>query len=272
MSAKSITMIALARHASLIFVLAFILSACAGISEHLSGKSPEERDEANVAEARRLIAALDSQNNTLQYFKGLGKIKVRKNRQVQIDERLAWAGSKPEKISIAILVSGFPAVKMATDGQWFYYLEMQGEKPVFKKIKASNANLERLIAIPIYTRDIITLLAGRVPLPKHHSAYIQTDPDTGGTILILKRRWWGIVQKVYFDEEQRRVRHIDVFNRNGTRVYRIHFNNIKQVKEYQIPFQFRISGTEGVDCVLNIDRYWADVPVSPSVFVLAPPE
>lgn len=270
MNVKPITMIA--RHLSLVFVLALILSACTTISARLSGKSPEERDDANVAEARRLIAALDSQNSTLQYFKGIGKIKVWTNRQVQIDERLAWVGAEPQKISIAVLVSGFPAVKMATDGQWFYYLEMQGEKAIFKKVKASNATLERLIAIPIYTRDIITLLAGRVPLPEHHSAYIQTDPETADTILILKRRWWGIVEKIYFDAGRSRVRQIEVFNRSGSLVYRIHFNNFKEIKGYRIPFQFRISSKDGVDCELNIDRYWTDVSVSPSVFVLAPPE
>ncbi len=270
MNIKSITMIA--RPLSLILVLALTLSACAGITARFSGKSPEERDEANVAEARRLVAALDSQNSTLQYFKGIGKIKVWNNRRIQIDERLAWVGSKPEKISIAVLVSGFPAVKMATDGQWFYYLEMQGEKAIFKKIKTSNASLERLIAIPIYTRDIITLLAGRVPLPEHHSAYIQTDPETAGSILILKRRWWGIVEKIYFDGDQNRVRQIEVFNRSGSLVYRIHFNNIKEIEGYRIPFQFRISSREGIDCELNIDRYWTDVSASPSVFVLAPPE
>ena len=126
MDAKPTTMTA--RHLSLILLLALTLSACAGISERLSGKSPEELDEANVAEANRLLSYLDSQNSTLQYFKGIGKIKVWNNMRVQIDERLAWVGSKPRKISIAILVSGFPAVKMATDGQWFYYLEIQGEK------------------------------------------------------------------------------------------------------------------------------------------------
>lgn len=271
MDAKPTTMTA--RHLSLILLLALTLSACAGISERLSGKSPEELDEANVAEAHRLLSYLDAQNSTLQYFKGIGKIKVRNNMRVQIDERLAWVGSKPRKISIAILVSGFPAVKMATDGQWFYYLEIQGEKkPFFKKMKASNANLERLISIPIYTQDIITLLSGRVPLPEHHSAYIQTDPATAGTILILKRRWWGIVEKIYFDAGRNRVRHVEVFNRSGSLVYRIHFNNIKEISGYLIPFQFRISSKEGVDCELNIDRYWTDVSVAPSVFVLAPPE
>jgi hypothetical protein len=270
MNIKPITMIA--RHLSLILALALSLSACTGITARLTGKSPEEFDEANMAEARRLIAVIDSQNSTLQYFKGIGKIKVWDSKRVQIDERLAWVGSRPRKISIAVLVSGFPAVKMASDGQWFYYLEMRVEKPFFKKVKASNANLERLIAIPIYTQDIVALLAGRVPLPEHHSAYIQPDPETAGTILILKRRWWGIVEKIYFDGDQSRVRQIEVFNRSGSLVYRIYFNNIKEIKGYRIPFQFRISSKDGVDCELNIDRYWTNVSVPSSVFVLAPPE
>jgi hypothetical protein len=260
------------RHLSLILAFVLVLSACTSITSHLTGESPEERDEANVAEAQRLIAVLESQNSTLKNFKGIGKIKVWNNSKVQIDERIAWVGAKPRKISIAILVSGFPAVKMATDGQWFYYLEMQGDKPIFKKIKASNTSLERLIAIPIYTNDIITLLAGRVPLPEYHSAYIQPDPKVAGTILILKRRWWGIVEKIYFDDTESRVRQIEVFNRSGTLIYRVFFNNIQKIKGYRVPFQFRISNNDGVACELNIDRYWTDISLSPSVFVLNRPE
>ena len=270
MNLKPITMIV--RHFSLILALSLTLSACAGISSHLSGEAPEERDAANVAEARRLITLLESQNSALQHFKGIGKLKVRNDGKVQIDERVAWVGSKPQKISIAILISGFPAVKMASDGQWFYYLEVQGDKHYFKKIKASDASLKPLIAIPIYPRDIVTLLAGRVPLPAHHSAYLKLDPETGNTVLIFKRRWWGIVEKIYFDDTKTRVRQIEVFSRSGSLAYRVAFHNIKQINQYRIPFQFRISSPEGVDCQLDTVRYWADVPVSPSVFVLQPPE
>jgi hypothetical protein len=270
MNLKPITMIV--RHFSLILALSLTLSACAGISSHLSGEAPEERDAANVAEARRLITLLESQNNALQYFKGIGKLKVRNNGKVQIDERVAWVGSRPQKISIAILISGFPAVKMASDGQWFYYLEVQGDKHFFKKVKASDASLKPLIAIPIYPHEIITLLAGQVPVPEHHSAYLKTAADTGNVVLILKRRWWGIVEKIYFDDTKTRVYQIEVFNRSGSLAYRVAFHNIKQINQYRIPFQFRISSPEGVDCQLDTVRYWADVPVSPSVFVLQPPE
>ena len=265
-----ITMVA--RRLSVILALIFSLSACTSITSHLSGEAPEERDEANLAEARRLIALLKSQNNALQYFKGIGKLKVRNNGKVLIDERVAWVGSKPQKISIAVLISGFPAVKMASDGQWFYYLEMHGDKPFFKKIKTVDASLKTLIAIPITPYDIITLLGGRIPIPEHHAAYLQTDPETAGTILILKRRWWGIVEKIYVDETGTRVGKFEVFKRSGALAYQVVFNKIKQINQYRIPFQFKISGPDDADCELNINRYWTDIPVSDAVFKLAPPE
>jgi hypothetical protein len=240
MNVMHITLVA--RHFVLLLACALTLSACAGIRSHLAGEAPEERDQANVAEARRLIALLESQNSTLQYFKGIGKLKVRNNGIVQMDERVAWVGAKPQKISIAILISGFPAVKMASDGQWFYYLEMQGDKPFFKKIKTADASLKPLIAIPITPHDIITLL------------------------------WWGIVEKIYFDETRTRVRQFEVIKRSGSLAYQVVFNKIKKINEYRIPFQFKISSPEGADCELNINRYWTDIPVSDSVFKLAPPE
>jgi hypothetical protein len=256
----------------LFIIIATLFSACTSITATLSGKTAEELDEANIAEAKHLLRTLENKNSNLKNFKGIGKIKVWNNDQIQIDERVAWVGSDPQKIRIAVLISGFPAVKLASDGQWFYYLEVQGKTHVFKKIRASNANLKRLIAIPIHSSDVITFLAGRVPVREHHSAYIKPNSSDSGYVLILKRRWWGIVEKIYFDNTKSRVRQIEVFNRSGSLVYRVGFEDIREIQGYRVPFRLKISSDEGADCQLDIDRYWADVTVSPSVFVLTPPE
>lgn len=261
-----------ARQLLFFIIFALLLSACTSITATLSGKTAEELDEANIAEAKHLLTTLENKNSSLKNFKGIGKIKVWNNDQIQIDERVAWVGSDPAQISIAVLISGFPAIKLASDGQWFYYLEMQGSTHVFKKIQASNANLKRLIAIPIHSNDVITLLTGRVPLREHHSAYIKKNPSDSGYVLILKKRWRGIVEKIYFNDAKSRVRQIEVFNRSGSLVYRVGFENIREIKGYRVPFRLKISSDGGADCQLDIDRYWADVSVSPSVFVLTPPE
>ena len=256
----------------LFIIIAALFSACTGITATLSGKTPEELDEANLAEAKHLLQTLENTNSSLRNFKGIGKIKVWNNARIQFDERVAWLGSDPLKIRIEVLISGFPAVKLASDGQWFYFLEMQGNKHVFKKIRASNANLKRLIAIPIHSNDVITFLTGRVPEREHHSAYIKPNPSGSGYVIILKRQWWGIVEKIYLDNTKSRVRQIELFSRSGSLVYRVGLEDIREIQGYRVPFRLRISSDEGADCQLDIDRYWADVNVSPSVFVLTPPE
>ena len=41
--------------------------------------------------------------------------------------------------------------------------------------------------------------------------------------------------------------------------------------ESGLGFFFQCVEDEGADCLLNIERYWVNVDVSPDVFVLAPP-
>ena len=256
----------------LIITIAIILSACTGITAHLSEKTAEEQDAANIAEARRLVSELETQNSTLRSFKGIGKIKVWNDGKIHIDERVVWIASEPLKIRIAVLISGYPAVKLASDGEWFYYIEVQGSQTYYKKIRAKNANLKKLITIPIHSKDVITLLTGRVPVREYHSAYIKEHDPENGYILILKKRWWGIIEKIYLDEAKSRVHQIELFNRSGALIYRVVFEKMKEVQGYRVPFRLRISNDDGADCQLDIDRYWADVSVSPSIFILTPPE
>lgn len=254
----------------LFFVLfGFGLSACSSITASLSGR---EEDLASISATQNLLSALEAQNSTLRNFKGIGTIKVWNDRKVQIDERVAWVGSLPLKISIAVLISGYPAVKLASDGEWFYYLEAQGNQSYYKKIRTADANLKRLISIPIGSNDVLTLLGGRVPMREHHQAQLKEDESGNGYVLILKKRWWGTIEKIYVDDTMSQVRQIEIFNRSGSLDYRASFEQFKDVQGYRLPFKLKISNDHGADCQLDIDRYWADVSVSPSMFVLNPPE
>ena len=251
---------------TLFFILiGFGLTACSTMTVGLSG-TEEDR------ETRNLISILEAQNNQLKNFKGIGTIKVWNHGRIQIDERVAWVGSQPLKISIAVLISGYPAVKISSDGEWFYYLESQGEKSYFKKIQTTNANLKRLISIPIRSDDVITLLTGKVPIREYHQAQLKEDASGDGYILILRKRWWGIIEKIYIDESKSQVHQIEMFDRGGSLTYRASFEKIKDIQGYRVPFRLKISNDDGADCRLEIDRYWADITVTPSMFVLTPPE
>ncbi len=92
-----------------------------------------------------------------------------------------------------------------------------------------------------------------------------------GYVLTLKKRWYGIVEKIFLAEDKTQVRQIEFFNRSGSLIYRARFDEMQAVDNYQVPARLSISNGEGMVFQLEIQKYWADVPVSPSMFVLEPP-
>jgi hypothetical protein len=185
---------------------------------------------------------------------------------------VAWVGEKPVKLSIAVLISGYPAVKLATDGKWLYYLEVHGQDTTFRKFPASDPSLKKLISIPISASNVITLLAGQIPMPTFDSAALIEEEATPGYVLVLKEKWWGVRQKIYYDQSLSEVRRVEVFNRSGALKFRAEIESVQSINGFQVPSRLRLLTHDGADCLLNIDRFWANVDPPPSVFVLAPPD
>jgi hypothetical protein len=225
-----------------------------------------------VNQVRDLLSVLKTKNDSLKNFKGIGNIQIRQNGRLQLDQRLVWIAEKPLKLSIAVLISGYPAVKLATDGKWLYYLEIHGQDTTFRKYQASDPSLKKLISIPIPASDVITLLAGQIPLPKFDSASLIEEKAPPGNVLVLKEKWWGVRQKIYYDQRISEVRRVDVFHRSGSLKYRVEIERLQSISGFMVPLQLRLLTHDGVDCLLNIDRYWVNVNPSPEVFVLTPPK
>jgi hypothetical protein len=255
--------------AIILLFVAFLFSSCAFFKP---SKDLEVIPAEKATVVRNLLAALQTKNDTLKNFKGVGKIKVWQNGIMQVDQRVAWIGEKPVKLSIAVLISGYPAIKLATDGQWLYYLETGGDETIFKKISASDPSLQNIISIPIKSSDIVTLLAGGIPLRKFNAVDVIADKSGNGFVLVLKERWWGIQQKIYFDQSGSQVRQFDMFDRTGELKYRAEIGNLQSVDGYPVPFRLKLTSAKGADFVLDIDRYWVNVELPASVFVLAPPK
>jgi len=251
-----------------LFCAVIFLAGCGSIS-----RQPEDSlESAAMADARVVLSILRNQNRMLKNFKGIGKIKVRQDQKTRIDERIAWVASETAKLNIAVLVSGHPAIKMASDGEWFYYYETREGKPFYKKFSASDANLKQITAIPIKISDIIALLAGRVPLREHHTAVLERSASGKSYVLVLKRRWWGVTEKIFLDETKSKVHQTEFYNRSGSLIYLARFDEMQSIDGYRVPALLSISNGDGIDLELVVNRYWADVDVSASMFVLNPPE
>ena len=250
-------------------IAAFLISGCAVFRP---ARELEITPAEKANEVRDLLSVLKTQNDALRNFKGIGNIQIRQNSRLQLDQRVAWLGEKPVKLSIAVLISGYPAVKLATDGKWLYYLEVHGQDTTFRKVPASDPSLRKLISIPISASEVITLLTGKIPMPKFDSAALIEERAPPGYVLVLKEKWWGIRQKIYYDQSISEVRRVDVFQRSGALKYRAEIENRQSINGFQVPLQLRLLTHDGADCLLMIDRYWVNVDPPPSVFVLAPPK
>jgi hypothetical protein len=258
-----------------LLLLLSLLIYCAGCSSLTSGISREPAESAGAAatiEAQALLAGLSRQNASLNSFKGLGKIKIWQKGRLTIDERVAWVGYERNKLSIVLMISGYPAVKMTSDGKWFYYYEAGEGKPIYKKIPATEASLKHIISIPIQAVDILDLLAGRVPLREHNTVTLYHQDAGEGYVLALKKWWGGITEKIYLDENKSRVRLIEYYSRTGSLIYRVRFEEMQMVNGYQVPARLSISNGEDTDFQLDVHKYYTDVPVTPSMFVLNPPD
>lgn len=256
-----------------VFLLLFIalsFLSCAGLSDKVfnvffeQGKPP-----VITPEAYRLFLVLNEKNRKIKTFKGTGRMSLSRKNGELISADIAWVAENNNKIYLAVRgVLGQPIAGLATDGEYVYFASY-AEK-VFHKKRSDNADLERLISIPIKIKDIILLLSGRAPVCDFDTASTAYIEDKG-PVLVLKNKGPDVVEKIYFDNENNNVMQIDMLD-SGDMLYEVLFDGERLVNEYRLPSKLIISNKGGDYFKLDINKYWADEPVSPSAFVLKPPE
>lgn len=252
---------------SLFPLLFFIFASCSIPSGMMTRSGTDSIPLDTAIVARDLVLRLKQTNMNLDTFKGVGSISLRHRGAVRLNERIAWIGATPSRLRMVVLASGHPIIKLASDGAWLYIHDHRDPRNTIRKIPAHDASLRWLIPLPIGPGDLVSLLAGRIPIGDHHSADLIPDTFSGGKILILKR-WWWIVQKIYLDKDGSNPNQVEVFNWTGSLRYRARLEETQPVGEYHIPMEIKISNAKDTGLVLDIDRYWANVSVSSSLFVL----
>ena len=254
------------KYAIILIAAAFFLSACGGISGMASKKSLVSEE---LHKAANVLLSLKNKNNELKTFKGAGKITFWVKGKKGLISDVAWVGSEPDKIRIAMRsLSGQPVVSLACDGRWLYFVLHTDQR--FYKKPSKNSTLKKFISIPIKSGDIVSILAGRIPVVKHDSAMIKKNSSKNGYVLVLKKGWANVVEKIYLDETGTSVRKLEMFDLNGLLLYRAEFIGMQDINGYLVPSELFVSGANGDSFRLDINRYWADVSVSPSTFVLTP--
>lgn len=272
---------------AILFVCVFFFSACALIPPKKIKTSTGLHESS---EAVAMVSTLKRRNRKLTTSKGLGRIIFLGSERKEVSTRIAWIASVPDRLRITLSsITGQPIVSVASDGRWLYLISYA--KGDFYKKRATDSNMKHFFSISIKSRDIVDILDGRVPLEKYDSAILMKDGSlsisqgegfvAAGTssskgneyenILILKGKWNNVLEKIYLNQKQD-VQKIEMFDSTGMLLYRVEFNRMQQINTYRVPSRLKVSNNDGQGFKLDLERYWADVRVSPSVFMLAPPK
>ena len=216
--------------------------------------------------ALSLIEALRQTNIGMTSFKGVGKFHFWNNAQ-SASARVAWVGADKERFRVEILgISGHPDRAMACDGNWLYLLS-KTERRLYRQ-RSADGDLGRMISIAIKPRDLVSLLAGRTPIPEYNFAELSTDPAQG-PVLVLKRGR-HVVEKVFFSDDMLRVFRIERFDRNGELLFQAVFEAMQTIDGYRVPERLSIIGPEA-GLLLTVERYWTFAKVTSEMFKLENP-
>ena len=272
----------------ILFICIFFISACTSLSHRIS---EEPKEFHSSSEAKAIISTLRSQNHTLKTTKGVGKITFLEK---ETSARIAWIVSTPDKIRITLSsVSGHPMISAAIDGQWFYlFSHATGD---FYKKRPTNFNMKRFFSISIKSEDIVNILLGRIPVAEYDSVGLMEDRsikgrpvnnsksvevsslnkdikgNKNGLVLFLKNKWGNVREKIYLNDRLD-AHKIEMFDSTGALMYRLELIRMQEIKSYRVPYRLKVSNDNGMGFQLDLDRYWTEAAVSPSVFTLTPPK
>ena len=250
---------------------AALLGGCSSLTGVMDSEPAIPEDPAAAAEALSVIAKLQQANSALKTFKGVGRLTVRHEGKVQVDERMAWVGAPPLKLSVVLFAASFPALRMAGDGEWLYYQDGQEPGAPVKRMRASDPDFKRILSIPIQASDIIALMCGKMPLREHNRATIQPLASGQGYVLLLMDGR-SVRQKIFFDETKSETRQTEVYDSWGKLVFQANFLEMQVVSGYRVPSRLVVSRGKDATVQVLVEKYWADVPVTPEMFVLAAPQ
>ena len=272
----------------ILFICIFFISACTSLSHRIS---EEPKEFHSSSEAKAIISTLRSQNHTLKTTKGVGKITFLEK---ETSARIAWIVSTPDKIRITLSsVSGHPMISAASDSQWFYlFSHATGD---FYKKRPTNFNMKRFFSISIKSEDIVNILLGRTPVAEYDSVGLMEDRsikgrpvnnsksvevsslnkdikgNKNGLVLLLKNKWGNVREKIYLNDRLD-AHKIEMFDSTGALMYRLELIRMQEIKSYRVPYRLKVSNDNGMGFQLDLDRYWTEAAVSPSVFTLTPPK
>ncbi|MFO7884520.1 MAG: hypothetical protein R6U68_06840 [Desulfobacteraceae bacterium] len=240
-----------------LILFCFMLSGCSGLQPSLS---PEMQ-----AKAVDLTRKIENNNNQIKTCRGKGWLTLLSINKVE-KFQFAFVCDLPGKIRLTLLSSGMPVETIAANGEKVTFVSHTGEHKPYT-VNSKNPSLEKMGLLPVRVRQIIALLAGRMPLLDFDTASVFEDKANGTTTLVLKKKWKSRIQKIFMNARQEIVK-FDMFESWRTMLYSVSFSDFENFNSHVIPTASMITDASGRQLNIRITEYHPNIKIKPSVFTL----
>ena len=253
------------------WVAILLFTGCAGLKDpDLRKPIPPSLTPSTEIDPGPVMADLRQVNAGMTSFKGLGRIKIWKPDGLQ-STRIVWAGYHTDQLRLEILdAGGRPFSSVVYDGRRFY-LSLHSERRFFQK-ETRHADLSRLVSLPVSVRDLLAILAGRVPLLEDAQPKIEKVPPGNQYVLLLTNGWLKKqTAKIYLREDMKTVWKYELYQGKNRLLYRVEFLGFKEYGDYRLPNTLLFSNGSQTRIRIDVDKIWPDAKLPASVFILQPP-
>ncbi len=214
------------------------------------------------------IARLEQTNDGIPPYKGIGELYFVSGREAW-SIRGAWLGVPNRKLRIETIgLAGQPGARLICDGKECHFI--YSENGCYRKHTSRATNLRQLAGIDMEVADLVILLGGGVPIASHDAAWMEDAGYSSRPVMKLNRRFYGVVEKIYFSSDMAAVSMVEVFGFKDLK-YRVQIVSTRVVDGYMVPDVLEIEN-ETASMTLKVERAWFDVSYSPEAFVPQLPE
>lgn len=254
------------------FLIPLFLPAC----YHMVKRDAGFEFQKAPPEVSQFLSIIDKKNDEATSFKGIGKIRIWDSEGSRTS-RAAWLGALDGRLRIEFLgLPGQPVAKFIFDGNQYFFMSHMDAQTYSKT--SSNPNLKQITGVSINTSEVIEYLAGGIPVYEHDSVFLEPSASGDMDVLIFKKNWLGVVEKIFFKGSE--IEKVEIF-KWGTKNYQAEFKDIGAVSKYpgpKYPGKYPGPSYLGIDNGENqgfsfaVDRQWTDIDVLPSMFEISPIE
>ncbi len=221
-------------------------------------------------EEAQVLASLKHAKDNIDTFKGIGQLKIKAGKGLQT-VRVAWIGSRPYNLRLETLgVWGQPSLLFLLKDDIFYVHDINNNR--YFRGKNNAGNFRRFLSVPVGPQDLHSILSGLPPIVPFHEAKIEVLPDKSQSCLFLYKRWNRIAEKIWFDNDLKTVKEVELFDPWGDLKYVVKFSRFKDVSGTLIPYRISVLQEDKIDMLLDVSRFYIQVPIPEEAFTLGFPD